>query len=72
MVDAITIESQQGFEIGIELLVKAYSMDCKITELPCIWTDRTAGRSRFRFFKWLPSYLRWYFYGLREGLLNVL
>jgi dolichol-phosphate mannosyltransferase len=71
MVDAITIESRQGFEIGIELLVKAYSMNYKITELPCVWTDRTAGKSRFKLFKWLPSYLRWYFYGLKKGILNV-
>lgn len=71
MVDSITIESQQGFEIGIELLVKAYSMGYKITELPCVWTDRTAGKSRFKLFKWLPSYLRWYFYGLKKGLSNV-
>ncbi len=71
MVDDIAIESRQGFEIGIEILVKAYSRDYKITELPCVWTDRTSGESRFRFFKWLPSYLRWYFYGLKKGISNV-
>jgi dolichol-phosphate mannosyltransferase len=68
MVDAITIESQHGFEIGIEILVKSYSMHYKITELPCTWTDRTAGKSRFKLFKWLPKYLKWYFYALKRAL----
>jgi len=68
MVDAITIESQHGFEIGIELLVKACSMNYKVTELPCTWTDRTAGKSRFKLFKWLPKYLTWYVYGFKHRI----
>jgi dolichol-phosphate mannosyltransferase len=71
MVDTIIIESQHGFEIGIELLVKACSMKYRVTELPCTWTDRTAGKSRFKLFKWLPKYLVWYLYGIRQRIRNL-
>ena len=66
MVDTIDIQSDSGFEIGMEIVVKAYFTGYKITELPCTWTDRQAGHSRFRIFKWLPKYLRWYFYALKK------
>src|SRR5262249_43468050 len=29
-------------------------------EIPSTWMDRTEGQSRFRLWKWLPHYLRWY------------
>jgi hypothetical protein len=41
-----------------------------VEELPAIWTDRSAGTSRFRLFKWLPSYLHWYFWALRKRWLG--
>ena len=66
MVDNVEIESENGFEIGMEIVVKAHFAGYKITELPCTWTDRQAGRSRFRIFKWLPKYLRWYFYAVNK------
>ncbi len=59
-----SIESQAGFEIGIELVVKAYQAGARLAEVPCTWTDRTQGTSRFRLFRWLPVYLRWYWLGL--------
>lgn len=68
MADNIDIQSENGFEIGMEIVVKAHFAGYKITELPCTWTDRQAGRSRFRIFKWMPKYLRWYFYALQKTL----
>jgi dolichol-phosphate mannosyltransferase len=62
----IIVESTGGFEIGMELVVKAFVHGDRITELPTTWTDRTAGQSRFRLWKWLPHYLRWYFYAFRK------
>jgi putative flippase GtrA len=56
-----TIESTGGFEIGLELTVKAFIQGYKIAELPTTWKDRTAGKSSFRLFAWLNNYLRWYF-----------
>lgn len=60
----VRIESQAGFEIAMELTVKAYAGGYRITEIPSVWTDRTAGSSRFRLWKWMPHYLRWYGYAL--------
>jgi dolichol-phosphate mannosyltransferase len=65
--DSITIESTGGFEIGMELTVKAFKHRQKIAEIPTVWRDRTAGQSNFKLWKWLPSYLHWYFYALRPG-----
>lgn len=59
--DSVTIESTGGFELGLELLVKAYKNGNKITEVPTIWHDRTAGKSNFKLIEWLPKYLKWYF-----------
>lgn len=61
----VKIESRGGFEIGMELVVKAFVAGRRITELPTTWIDRVAGKSRFRMWKWLPNYLRWYFYAFK-------
>lgn len=58
----IQIESSGGFEIGMEIVVKSFLKGYKITEVPCTWRDRTAGKSRFKLLKWLPRYIRWYLY----------
>ncbi|MDR2475896.1 MAG: glycosyltransferase family 2 protein [Bacteroidales bacterium] len=60
MLDTITIESNGGFEIGMEITVKAYIAGYKITEIPSKWYDRTDGQSNFKLWKWLPKYLHWY------------
>jgi dolichol-phosphate mannosyltransferase len=65
---AIPIESRGGFEVALELTVKAHALGYRIAQVPCTWRDRTAGTSRFQLFRWLPHYLRWYFYGLRHRL----
>ncbi len=71
MLDSIDIECDGGFEIGIEIVVKAHFEGFKVTEVPCVWTDRQQGKSRFRIFKWAPKYIRWYFYALKKVLLGV-
>ena len=63
--DTITIESKGGFEIGMELTVKAYRQKRQIAELPTTWRDRTAGASNFKLWKWLPNYLHWYWYAMK-------
>src|SRR2546430_5460843 len=62
------MESAAGFELALELTVKAHALGLPIAEVPTIWRDRTAGESRFRLTKWLPHYLRWYRYGMRTRL----
>ena len=64
LLNQVTIESQGGFELGLELTVKAYRLGLRIAEVPTTWRDRTAGQSRFRLWQWLPRYLRWYWRGM--------
>ncbi|HET9756788.1 MAG TPA: glycosyltransferase family 2 protein [Candidatus Limnocylindrales bacterium] len=58
--DAVTIESSAGFELALELTVKATLDGRTVAEVPTTWRDRTAGKSNFKLRKWLPQYLRWY------------
>jgi hypothetical protein len=58
--DAVAIESTAGFELALELTVKA-TLDARtVAEVPTTWRDRTAGQSNFKLRKWLPHYLHWY------------
>jgi dolichol-phosphate mannosyltransferase len=56
----VGIESDSGFEVGIELVAKARRLRLPVAELPTIWLDRPLGTSNFRMAAWIPSYLRWY------------
>jgi len=64
LLQRVPIESNGGFELGIELTVKAYALGMRVAEVPTTWRDRTAGQSRFQLWKWLPRYLRWYWVGI--------
>ena len=64
LLNAVTIESDGGFELGIELTVKAHLLGMTVAEVPTTWRDRTAGQSRFKLWEWLPRYLKWYQRGL--------
>ncbi len=61
-VRSVGIESDQGFEIGIELVAKARRARLPVAELPTIWLDRSFGASNFQLRAWLPRYLHWYWY----------
>ena len=64
--DEIEIESRGGFELALEVTGKAFVMGKRVTELPSTWHDRVAGESRFQLLAWLPSYLHWYFFVIRN------
>jgi dolichol-phosphate mannosyltransferase len=68
LLNQVTIESTGGFELGIELTVKAHLLGMRVAEVPTTWRDRTAGQSRFRLWQWLPRYLRWYWRGIAGNL----
>jgi hypothetical protein len=61
-IDAVGIESDKGFEIGIELVAKARRSRVPVAEIPTIWLDRSFGVSTFKLWEWLPRYLHWYTY----------
>jgi hypothetical protein len=58
----VGIESNRGFEIGLELTAKAHRRKLLIAEVPTIWIDRDFGESNFQLKKWLPHYLKWFFF----------
>lgn len=66
--DTVTIESTAGFELALELTVKATIDGRRVEEIPTTWRDRTAGQSNFKLRKWLPHYLQWYGRAMRARL----
>ncbi len=62
---SLEIEGATGFEISMQITVKAWLAGWHIVELPTTWTDRITGESKFRLWKWLPRYLRWYLFALK-------
>jgi glycosyltransferase involved in cell wall biosynthesis len=64
----VGIESDAGFEMGIEMVAKARRKGLPVAEIPTIWLDRAGGTSNFKVTEWIPRYLRWYFhaFGKRE------
>jgi glycosyltransferase involved in cell wall biosynthesis len=64
----VGIESRSGFEIGLELTAKARRMRQPVAEIPTIWLERQAGVSNFKVAKWIPKYLRWYFFAFGKRL----
>jgi dolichol-phosphate mannosyltransferase len=64
----VGIESDAGFEIGIELVAKARRRRLPVAELPTIWLERGHGQSNFKVTRWLPRYLRWYRFAFGPAL----
>ncbi len=67
--ESVTIESTAGFELALELTVKATVAGHRIAEVPTTWRDRTAGQSNFRLRAWLPHYVHWYLRAFRARWL---
>jgi glycosyltransferase involved in cell wall biosynthesis len=59
-VRAAGVQSDKGFEIGLELVAKARRARLPVAEIPTIWLDRTFGVSSFKMRTWLPRYVKWY------------
>lgn len=70
LLDKIEFESIGGFEIGMEICVKAYINGYKIAEIPSRWYDRVDGESHFKMKEWIPHYLHWYFLCIRNTWLG--
>lgn len=70
VIDTIPIESTRGFTFSLELTVKCQRLGWPIAEVPSQWIERTQGQSRFRVFRWLSAYLRWYAYAFATTWLR--
>lgn len=67
VIDSIEIQSQ-GFEISMEMPLKAYYLGFKMTEVPTVWRERTKGKSSFKMFKLAPNYFKLYIWALWKRL----
>jgi len=65
MLRRLEIESRGGFELSLEISVKAFLSGYRIAEIPCVWRERTSGSSKFKLWSWMPHYLKWYFYAFQ-------
>jgi glycosyltransferase involved in cell wall biosynthesis len=54
----------KGFEISVEIPLKAFFLGYKITEIPTIWVNRKEGESKFKVFKQGPLYLKLYLWAI--------
>lgn len=76
IIEGIQITSTGGFEITMEIIAKAYLGGHRITEVPTVNRDRSAGESKFHLFRWILQYLYWYAFivissvGRRLGILR--
>ena len=70
--EATPIESSAGFELALELTVKATIDGRRVVEVPTTWRDRTAGQSNFKLRKWLPHYLHWYVIAFKARIRRIL
>ena len=68
--DSVAIESTAGFELALELTVKATLAGRPVAEVPTTWRDRTAGQSNFKLRTWLPHYMHWYWVAFRMRWLR--
>lgn len=69
MLDKITLQSK-GFEISMEIPLKAYYAGFKITEVPTAWNERTRGKSSFKILKLLPDYLKLYIWAVYTRVMK--
>ncbi|MEM6284313.1 MAG: glycosyltransferase family 2 protein [Chloroflexota bacterium] len=71
VIETIEIESTEGFTYSIELLVKTNRLGWRICERPAEWYERGVGegQSNFKVLKWLPAYLRWFWYAFATNVL---
>jgi ADP-heptose:LPS heptosyltransferase len=63
VIDNVDIKAA-GFEISMELPLKAYYAGFKITEVPTVWRERQKGKSNFKMFKLIPAYLGLYLWAI--------
>jgi hypothetical protein len=69
LVRELSIESTGGFEVGMELTVKAWMMGRRVAEVPSTWRARQEGTSRFQLLRWLPRYARLWGKAIVHGLV---
>jgi len=71
VIDSIKIESK-GFEISMEIPLKAYYLGFKITEVPTVWQERKKGKSNFKMFQLIPVYAKLYIWAIFKRIMKMI
>ncbi len=59
-----------GFDISMEIVLKAYFKGYKIAEIPTKWRERSKGQSHFMILRDGIRHLKWFIFGLFLPFLN--
>lgn len=54
----------KGFEVSMEISLKAFFLGYKLGEVPTIWKERNKGKSNFRIIHSGIPYFRWYIWAI--------
>ncbi len=68
VLDHITLGETGGFEVAMEITLKAHRLGYAIVEIPTTWRDREAGEAKFNLRKMLPRYSKLYALAFRPGI----
>ena len=68
VIDNIGNLCSRGFEVSMEIPLKAYFKGFKIGEVPTVWKERTRGKSNFKVAKLLPNYLKVYLWAIKKRI----
>ena len=63
VIESIEIEAK-GFEISMEIALKAYFLGFRITEVPTVWKEREKGKSSFKMHRLFPDYSKFYIWAI--------
>lgn len=67
VLNAIKLKSK-GFEVSMEITLKAYFAGFTIAEVPTTWKGRSIGKSKFYLFKVAPRYIKLYLWAIFNKL----
>ncbi len=63
----VELKSTVSFSVTLEIVAKAHCLGYRIAEIPTVWKDRQSGKSNFRFFRSLYTYLPWFGVAMLHG-----
>jgi len=67
VIEKIDINAK-GFEVSMEIPLKAFFLGFKITEVPTCWKERTKGKSNFKMFRLFPNYFKFYTWAIYKKI----
>ncbi|MBL7151940.1 MAG: glycosyltransferase family 2 protein [Candidatus Omnitrophica bacterium] len=67
VLDTVKIEGR-GFEVSMEITLKAFFAGFGITEIPTVWKGRSLGKSKFHLFQAAPAYIKLYLWAMLQKL----